>query len=233
MTIDRPDDYRCPFQDAEYRRSLKINEGQGCNVNLDVAIMAGGRATRLAGIWDKSKILVPVGGVPLLVRLLEAITALRPRRLVLLLDDRAQEIVQHPAMEGLAFPLDYSVEAPPQGTASAFRKGVESGAIHVDVPLVLLNHDTLPLYPLQALAGHHEQRVGTWATGAFVHEAARWRDIYAGACAFSAEAVRDIAAERRTHDLYAHLIGAQRFLVPGFLDVGTPDGFKRAQDWKE
>ena len=83
------------------------------------------------------------------------------------------------------------------------------------------------------LVGHHLQRIGAWATGAFTHDPRRWRDIYAGACVLSPEAVGEIAADERTHDIWAHLLGVNAYRVPGFLDVGTPEGFRIAQEWKK
>ena len=201
-------------------------------MNLDVAIFAGGKATRLRGLWDRSKFLVPVGGVPLITRLMAEIGTMRPRRLVMLLDDRAGEIINHPSVANRIFDLSWSIENPPAGTASAFRAGVRDQKIRMDVPLMVLNHDTLPLYPLASLAEHHAQHHGAWATAAFVHHEDFWRDVYAGASVLSVEAQREIYADKRTHDFPVHLLGAHRYHVPGFIDVGTPEGFNRAKEWK-
>lgn len=205
-------------------------------MNLDVAIFSGGKATRLRGLWDKSKFLVPVDGVPLIDRIFERIKELAPRMVYLLLDDRAPEIMEHvDRVQYYGLGVVSIIEGAPIGTAAALRgllmaydlSGVDRR------PIMVLNHDTLPLYPLTALAEYHEQRHGAWATAAFVHHAETWRDVYAGASVLSVEAQREIYADERTHDFPVHLLGAHRFNVPDFLDVGTPEGFKLAQEWRE
>lgn len=209
-------------------------------MNLDVAIFSGGKATRLRGLWDKSKFFVPVGGVPLIDRIFERIRELAPRAVYLLLDrTHATEILRH-VVTRRRYGLDVVPinEGEPIGTAGALRRllwmmGDFDSAPLERYPLMVLNHDTLQLYQLTALAEYHEQRHGAWATAAFVHRAESWRDVYAGASVLSVEAQREIYADERTHDFPVHLLGAHRFNVPGFLDVGTPEGFQRAKEWRD
>lgn len=210
-------------------------------MSLDVAIFAGGKATRLRGLWDRSKFFVPVGGVPLIDRIFARIRDLAPRAVYPLLDDtHALEIMRHVnSMEKYGLDIVPMNEGEPTGTAGALRwliGSMEGGyyrARFERLPLMILNHDTLPLYPLTALAEYHAQRHGAWATAAFVHHAESWRDVYAGASILSVEAQREIYADKRTHDFPVHLLGAQRYIVPGFLDVGTPEGFNKAKEWKD
>ncbi len=205
-------------------------------MNLDVAILAGGKATRLRGLWDQSKFLVPVGGAPLINRIFENLESLSPRVVYLLLDDRGPEIMAHVKEMKTTLLIRPVFEGAPIGTSGALRgllKIHESVPADMRAPLMVLNHDTLPLYPLAALAEHHAQRHGAWATAAFVHHADSWRDVYAGASVLSVEAQREIYADQRTHDFPVHMLGAHRYHVPGFLDVGTPEGFNKAKEWKD
>lgn len=192
-------------------------------MSCDVLILAGGKGTRLRGLWDGPKCLVPVGGVPLLERLFKALPAVTKNGVVSI-GHKSDEVMTflHGRLCGVV--LDREL----RGTATAVRQCLPS----VNAPLMVLNGDTLPLYDLGALLWFHEQRPGAWATAAFTHIAEQWRDVYAGACILSAEAMREIAADERTTDFQAHLIGALYYQVPGFLDVGTPEGFKRALEWQ-
>ena len=210
--------------------------GEGSSMNLDVAILAGGKATRLRGLWDQSKFLVPVGGVPLINRIFENLESLSPRVVYLLLDDRGPQIMAHVKEMKTTLLIRPVFEGKPIGTSGALRGLLmihESVPVDLRAPLMVLNHDTLPLYPLTALAEHHAQHHGAWATAAFVYLEESWRDVYAGASVLSVEAQREICADHRTHDFPVHLLGAQRYHVPGFLDVGTPEGFKQAQEYRE
>lgn len=199
---------------------------------IDVAVFAGGKGSRLAGLWHKSKFLVPVAGVPLIDRLMARVLALSPRRVTFMSDERTEELIGHAEESSwyskLADGLFWSQESA-KGTASALRKAVASGDIAGDVPLLLLNHDTLPRYDLADLVDYHVPDV--WGTAAFVGRPDRY--LYAGACILNPYAVSEIMQDERTVDFPAHLLGAHRYIVPGFLDVGTPEGFKLAQEWTE
>ena len=194
----------------------------------DVLILAGGRGTRIKGLWDGPKCLVPVGGVPLLERLLNAVAPLKPQYVTLALGVKAPDVQRF--VRKLCLHVVCCVDSRPHGTAAAVRRAVKGG--YVGAPLLVLNGDTLPLYDLGALIAYHESRIGAWATVAVTHDAVSWRDAYAGACVLSPEAVAEIVSDDLTNDLRAHLIGAHRFAVPDFLCVGTRDRFQRAKEWQ-
>lgn len=202
-------------------------------MTVDVCVLAGGLGTRLRGVWDGPKCLVPVGGVPLLERLLRCLRPLTPRKVALALGYRGEDVQAFiealPPSVGLSI---YSViEADQRGTAAAFRRLWESAA-ELQAPILVLNGDTLPLYDLASLVHFHASRLGAWSTAAMAN-AGQWREVYAGAAVLSDAAARTILADDRTHDFQSHLVGSLRYQVRGFLDVGTPEGFKRAQDWQE
>lgn len=204
-------------------------------MSLDVLILAGGRGTRIKGLWDGPKCLVPLDGVPLLERLLIKLVPLNPEFVALATGDWRKEVIQSTLPMRHPFkPLDSRdllVRGHKRGTAIAVRRAALKGL--VGAPLLVLNGDTLPLYDFAALVAHHEARKGVWATAAVRHDTTAWRDVYAGACVLSEVALDEICADDRTQDFTAHLIGAHRYVVPGFLDVGTPEGFQRAKEWRD
>lgn len=204
-------------------------------MTLDVLILCGGQGTRLRKLWAAPKCLVPVGGVPLLERLLALLVPLKPGFVCLATGAGHDEVWNTPLIcfaqtQGLL--ISHSRDGSHTGTARAVRvAAAEKGLI--GAPLLVLNGDTLPLYDLSALVRYHRQRLNIWATAAFKHNSEQWRDTYAGACILSDAALTEICADTRTHDFPVHLLGAQRFVVPSFLDVGTPEGFQRAKEWRE
>mgnify|MGYP001564575533 CR=1 FL=1 len=202
---------------------------------MDALILAGGRGTRLKGLWDGPKCLVPVGGVSLLERLLTKLVPLRPEFVALATGDWREEVMEFALAHQYPFKWvdvpDLMGRGRKRGTATAVRRAVLQGA--VSAPLLVLNGDTLPMYDLASLIAYHEARKGAWATAAVRRDVLAWRDVYAGACVLSEAALDEICADDRTYDFPAHLIGAYRYVVPGFLDVGTPDGFQRAKEWRD
>lgn len=198
---------------------------------IDVVILAGGKATRLHGLWKGPKCLVPVGGMPLLGRLLGLCLSIKAKTVRLALGHGGEEVERFFLKWWESTPTAHSHYGAQlgltHGTHAAVRECVRSG------PVLVLNGDTLPLFDLRSLLAYHEQRHGAWATTAMVPDLARWRERYAGACVLSQEAIEEIRADQRTYDFPAALLGAQRYFVPGFLDVGTPEGFKQAQEYKD
>jgi mannose-1-phosphate guanylyltransferase len=122
--------------------------------NIDVAILAGGLGTRLAGaVPDLPKALAPVGGRPFLDHLLDWLEGHGARRIVLLLGHRADQIEAHLAARPrprLEFAL--SVEPAPLGTGGAL--GFARAHFRSD-PVLVVNGDTFVDSDLAALARAH------------------------------------------------------------------------------
>ena len=103
--------------------------------------------------------------------------------------------------------------------------------MHLNGPVLVLNGDTLPLYSLQELIVAHELLEHPWATAATAR--VNKHPTFAGAVVLSPEAVEEIKGDTRTYDFAACLFNSERHWVSGFLDVGTPEGFRQAQEFKE
>jgi len=206
-------------------------------VSLDVVILAGGLGTRLRGLWDGPKCLVPVGGVPLLQRLFALLAPLRPRQTTVVLGHLGSDVkfwaAKHDPriLHGYPDAIVYPIEPEPRGTAAAVRFAIKDACLRA--LLLVLNGDTLPRYDLGAFVAYHRQRVGCWATIAAVHDTARWRDVYAGAAVLSQAAMEAVKADDGARDIEKFLLGADIYRVPDFLDVGTPEGFQRAKEWRD
>lgn len=207
---------------------------------LSVLILAGGQATRLRGIWDGPKCLVPVGGRPLLGVLLDLISPLKPSSLAILLGYRAAEVIAWAAEHANALPK--SVPPPhfipdrgpfyyeQMGTYDALKRGLNT--LHNQV--LVLNGDTIPQYDLASLVQYHTQPpMSYWATATFCSNPGTGRAIYAGAIVLSPRAACEIREDPNILDFASVLLGAHRYYVPGFLDVGTRSGFEQAQSWKD
>lgn len=122
--------------------------------SVEVAVLAGGLGTRLAGaVPDLPKALAPVGGRPFLEILLDWLEGHGARRVVLLLGHRADQIEAHLAAHrrpGIEFA--FSIEPAPLGTggALAFARDRFAGD-----PVLVVNGDTFVDGDLAALVAAH------------------------------------------------------------------------------
>lgn len=91
-----------------------------------VLILAGGLGTRLRSLLpDWPKVLAPIAGRPFLDILIAQLVARGVRRIVLLLGDRADQVVEHVENPRASWPtdleVDFSVETEPLGTGGALK----------------------------------------------------------------------------------------------------------------
>lgn len=195
---------------------------------MDAIILAGGRGERLRGVWDRAKCLVPIGSPPhdqpVLAILLRRLQDLKPRRTILLLGHRSEDVehfLRNVTFLGLG--IVRIVESDPRGTAQALRLAI---AHSNPTEALVLNGDTLPDYDLGSLV---EFRRNIRAPIAAAWSGGR----YAGAAAFDEDGLLTVYDDRDVLDLVHFLGGAARYKVPGYLDVGTPDNFELARHKRE
>jgi NDP-sugar pyrophosphorylase family protein len=127
--------------------------------SIDVAILAGGFGTRLAGaVPDLPKALAPVNGRPFLEHQLDWLESHGARRVVLLLGYRADQIKAHLAAHPRPkIEFAFSVEPSPLGTGGALgfaRQHFRSN------PVLVVNGDTFVNGDLAALARVHAAALG-------------------------------------------------------------------------
>lgn len=182
---------------------------------MDVCILAGGYGTRLKGIWDGPKCLIPYQGRPLIEHLVEKAMELAPRKVFLLLGHRASEVVawregRYPHRD--VVPV---IETVPSGTATAIRYAFPFIIPH----LIVLNGDTIPEYNINEIAHAFNETTGRTMVA--------WSgNRYAGTAVFGAHGIDQIVYSKEINlDTFVNDPSAQRFHVPGFLDVGTPEAF--------
>lgn len=123
---------------------------------IDVAVLAGGLGTRLAGaVPDLPKALAPVGGRPFLEHLLDWLESHGARRVALLLGHRAEQIEAHLAAHPRPqLEFAYSIEPAPLGTGGAL--GFAAHQLRSD-PVLVVNGDTFVDGDLAALAQAHRE----------------------------------------------------------------------------
>ncbi|MBI1243528.1 MAG: NTP transferase domain-containing protein [Alphaproteobacteria bacterium] len=122
--------------------------------SIDVAILAGGLGTRLAGaVPGLPKALAPVGGRPFLEHLLDWLEGHGARRVALLLGYRADQMEAHIAAHPRAgVEFSFSVEPVPLGTGGAL---AFARAIFASDPVLVVNGDTFVDGDISALAAAH------------------------------------------------------------------------------
>lgn len=187
---------------------------------MDIAILAGGYGKRLKGIWDQPKCLIPYQGHPLIEFLVDKALELKPRKVFLLLGHQASNVVAWRERYGETYqnvvPI---IETAPSGTAAAIRNAFP----FIVPPLMILNGDTIPGYNLNDIAGAFDETTGrtmvSWS-----------KDHYAGTAIFGAYGIDQIVYSKETNlDAFVNDPSVQRFHVPGFLDIGTSEGYFKAQ----
>lgn len=190
---------------------------------MDVCILAGGKGTRLAGVWDGPKCLVPVGGKPLLELIIhKTILELEtiPKNIVISVGSQTKglDVVdwwlnRKWVWGGVDF--HFAMEPAPLGRLRALLYCLPA----LTPPILVLNGDTLPRYSFQELGT--DSAVAMYQgkpAGAYVLSEDLIGDALGGYC----------GPTDNLDDLLLCFI-ERHVGVPGFLDVGTPAGFAEAQ----
>lgn len=191
---------------------------------MDVVILAGGLGTRLRGLWNGPKCLVPVREIPVLDHLLYEVAQLRVRRVGLSLGYLAEEVLQHcrtyPVFAD--HELRWYAEPTPLGTAEALRQTMIRCELRA--PLLVLNGDTLLGLPLQRFV-ELAQLERPWPAMAW------YRDRYAGTALLPQRCLEQVLAAptllTSSVEGWLALVSAAHVPVPWFIDVGTPEEFHR------
>lgn len=208
-------------------------------MTIDVCILAGGLGTRLRGIWDRPKCLVPIDGKPLLHHLLDKIAPLHPRIVNLCLGVGATEVLWYCLNTKLPVDVRYTVEAAPLGSVNALQLALPA----VSPPLLVLNGDTLPMYPLveivDACLGRSKKNLMlnfdletdcTWKDSlAFVEQGSPDPTQNVGAFFLRANFLLELRKSTDSDMRWLVTKYCKRLVVEGVaLDVGTPKGFEQA-----
>ncbi len=184
---------------------------------MDIAILAGGYGTRLEGLWDGPKCLVRYNGRPVIERLVDQALEFKPRKVFLLLGNQASKVVEWRECCCPHRDVVPIIETIPSGTATAIRNAYA----FLQLPLLILNGDTVFWYDLAEIVSEFDAGTGDTIVA--------WTDCYAGAGVFGAKGMDQILYSKET-DLDVFVNSTRRVLFPllSFLDVGTPEGFRRA-----
>jgi len=224
----------------------------------EAIVLVGGLGTRLrAVVSDVPKPLAPVAGRPFLAWLLDRLAGNGMRHVVLAAGYLAERVVDVIGSEWHGMQVEYSVEATPLGTGGAVRQAC--GMLRGDAAHVL-NGDTFLRYDMHALEhavrnagadlGMALARVDDVARyGTVVREGCRvdgFKEkgesgagyINAGCYFLTPEAVRALPAEESFSfetGVLAPLTAAGRVCgfdaTSGFIDIGVPEDYARAQTW--
>lgn len=222
----------------------------------EAIVLVGGLGTRLRTVVsDVPKPLAPVAGRPFLAWLLDRLAENGMRHVVLAAGYLAERVVDCIGWEWRGMSVDYSIETAPLGTGGAVRQAcgmLQGEAVHV------LNGDTFLRYDMRALEevtcragadlGMALARVEDAARyGAVVSSDGRiegFREkgesgsgyINAGSYFLTPAAIRSLPAELAfsfENLVLAPLTAAGRVCgfdaTNGFIDIGVPEDYERAQ----
>lgn len=222
----------------------------------EAIVLVGGLGTRLRTVVsDVPKPLAPVAGRPFLAWLLDHLAENGMRHIVLAAGYLAERIVDCIGQEWHGMSVDYSVESVPLGTGGAVRQAcslLHGNAAHV------LNGDTFLRYDLHALEQSTQQAGADLGIAlAYVDDLARYgaviRDgtsivgfkekgetgpgyINAGSYYLAHAAIQSLPVDPEFSfetRVLAPLTAAGRVCgfdaTSGFIDIGVPDDYRRAQ----
>jgi len=85
---------------------------------LAAIVLAAGKGTRMRSV--RAKVLHEIGGVPMIVRAMRAITALSPQRVAIVVGHQASD-VESKVREYIGAPAKFAVQEPQRGTGDAVR----------------------------------------------------------------------------------------------------------------
>lgn len=121
--------------------------------DIDVAVLAGGLGTRIAGVLgDTPKVLAPVGGRPFLQVLLDRLAG--ARKVVLCLGHLAPKVVEWLGEHPPGVPVECVVEPSPLGTAGALRLALP----HLTSdPVLVMNGDSVVETDLASFVADHRR----------------------------------------------------------------------------
>ena len=224
----------------------------------EAIVLVGGLGTRLrAVVSDVPKPLAPVAGRPFLAWLLDRLAGNGMRHVVLAAGYLAERVVDAVGPEWCGMQVEYSFEAAPLGTGGAVRQAC--GMLRGDTAHVL-NGDTFLRYDMHALEqavrnagadlGMALARVDDVARyGAVVREGCRvdgFKEkgesgagyINAGCYFLTPDAIRALPPDTSFSfetQVLAPLTVAGRVCgfdaTDGFIDIGVPEDYARAQAW--
>ncbi len=222
----------------------------------EAIVLAGGFGTRLRGIVDDvPKPLAPVAGRPFLAWLLDRLAASGMRRCILATGYMADAIERTIGMRWQGMDIAYSVEPEPLGTGGAIR--LAAHRLHGDGAHVLNGDTWLEYAPaaLEAAAGAastsmalalaHVDNVARYGAvdvrGGRVHAFREKGEAGAGwinaGCYFLGEAALTALPEQAAFSFEREVLQPRALAgdvaaftdTSGFIDIGVPEDFARAQ----
>lgn len=192
---------------------------------LAVVILAAGRGKRFPGV--PSKVLVSLGGRPLVVRVLETVRELGPARVVVVVGHGAEHV--RAALAGHA--VEFALQGEPRGTGHAV---LAAGALLGLAPseVLVLNGD-VPLLRAETLRRllkvRRKHDAGCALVSAVVPDAGAYGRIVrrldgsVGGIVEAADAPRELLAVREIN------VGAYVFRSPELLEILALTGDRNAQ----
>jgi NDP-sugar pyrophosphorylase family protein len=223
-----------------------------------VAILAGGRGTRLRSVVaDRPKVLAPVGGRPFVTYLLDQVAEAGLRDVLLLTGYRAEQVRATLGDSWAGLQLRYSVETTPLGTGGAVRQAL---ALVEGPRLLVLNGDSCcDLDLAEFAAAHQRHRSDASLALVYVEDTARFGRvrlgesgrierfeekrtaagpgwINAGAYFLERNVLEAIPTTGSLEqDVFPRLAAQGRLIghctAGELLDIGTPESYARAEEF--
>jgi len=201
---------------------------------LDAIVLAGGLGTRLQSVWNGPKCIVPIAGRPVIDYVIEDLRKAGIERVILALGHRAEEVRACVQRRRSAIVDHVHVHvSEPAGVVAALRAAVRAWSTGLSSTIVVANGDTIVRTDDWAdmLRAHREWKKPTrgarrpYSTAIFDDDTGQHSGLYfieTEALAFNRSIPSDLLEASRPVSGRVH-----------FVDVGTPEGLARAEDFIE
>lgn len=228
------------------------------NNSLEVIVLAGGLGTRLREIIpDRQKVVAPIGGTPILEIILKKLFDANVKRVILCVGYLKETVVEFIREEAKKDPrflkVEFSEENEPLGTGGAIKR---AGHLISGEDCVVINGDTLSdinLLDLQlfhksnknlvsiAVSESNNEDGGRVKLGeanrivGFQEKSGEGKFVSAGVYVFSKKIFPllpdgPFSIEKDFFPKAASALPCRAFIVKDFLDIGTPERYKIANE---
>ena len=203
---------------------------------MNVLLLAGGAGTRAVHLpVGTPKFLTPVGSTTLADHLLKFLGQHGATHIVIACAHGREAIMRHIAAHPYPFHVNFDLRHEALGTVQATRWAVAArlapGAAKLTPPLVVLNGDTLLDFDLAKVVAWHGDKPGATVVRGW------WRShegTPTGVRILGADALPELLGSpaKNIEDHVWACDAFTRFVPRGsFLDVGTPEGYAKTEDW--
>lgn len=190
---------------------------------MEAIIVCGGRGTRLKSVWDLPKCLAPIHGRPFLEYLLFTLSDRGIKRFILATGWR-KDLVRN-FCKSLRYDIEFSEEDIPIGTGGAVKRALAKAS---NENVFVINGDTYFHVSLDQMMEFHKEQ-NALVTSAIKVKSKPFGLVNGGLCVVNKRIAKRLRYHTLFEDVFEKYIPYVYLSHNYFIDIGTPDDYRRAQ----